>query len=57
MTRQQRARRRAIAATAIGFAILTIAFMGLPMLGGYVTGEQPAAAVTAPVEDSKWTGK
>ena len=57
MTRQQRERRRAIAATAIGFAILTIVFMGLPMLGGYVTSEQPAAAVTAPVEESKWTGK
>lgn len=41
MTRQQAARRRAIATTAIGFAILTIVIMGLPALGGMITAEQP----------------
>lgn len=41
MNRQQRERRRAIATTAIGFAILTIVVMGLPALGGVITGEQP----------------
>lgn len=39
MTKQQAARRRAMAATAICIAILTIVFMTMPTLAGYVTGE------------------
>ncbi|WP_324731012.1 hypothetical protein [Pseudomonas paeninsulae] len=44
MTRQQRAHRRAIAITAIAFAILTTVIMILPAIGGMITAEQPISS-------------
>lgn len=41
MTRQQAAKRRAMASTAIGLAILVTVLMVLPAIGGRITGEQP----------------
>lgn len=41
MTRQQAAKRRAMASTAIGLAILVTVLMVLPAIGGMITGEQP----------------
>lgn len=41
MTRHQRERRRAMASTAIGLAILITVLVILPAVGGWITAEQP----------------
>lgn len=41
MTRRQLERRRAMASTAVGVAILVTVLMILPAIGGRITGEQP----------------